>query len=126
MAEAPTEDPLVAQAFTKPGENGDQLADAIKQLSPDEAAFFLAKLERAVKKRKIQLLGYLVAIGLWALGMVGALVLFGISDGFVGWAFIAPFGLVGLALWLFGKWGDKIGAPPTEEEIEKYRSPPPT
>lgn len=31
----------------------DALMDAIKQLSPDEAAFFLGKLELSVKKRKI-------------------------------------------------------------------------
>lgn len=124
MAEESTEDPLVARAFAAAGDGDDQLTDAIKQLSPDEAAFFLAKLERAIKKRRIQLFGYLVALGLWVLGTVGALVVYGLVAGFVGWVFLVPFLFVGLSLWAFGKWADRVGRPPTEGDIAKFRSPP--
>ena len=124
MPEAP-EDPLVARAFATAGDDkDDELAEAIKQLTPDEAAFFLAKLERAIRKRRIQIFGYLVAVALWAIGMVVALAVFGMSSGFVGWVFFVPFGAVGLVLWGFGRWADKVGAPPTEEDVAKYRSPP--
>ncbi len=102
-----TEDPLVAQAFDR--QKHEDLARAIKDLSADEAEFFLRKLEAAIRKRKIQITGYLVAMGVWAIGMVFALAYFGIASGFVGWAFLAPFGGVGLVLWAFGKWGERVG-----------------
>ena len=88
----------------------DELAQAVAQLSPDEAAFFLNRLEAAVTKRKIQLTGYLVAMVVWLAGMVGALVYFGTHDGFVGWVFLVPFGLVGLVLWGFGRWSEQVAA----------------
>jgi hypothetical protein len=103
-----TEDPLVAQAFD--ASKHEDLAHAIERLSPDEAAFFLAKLEAALKKRKLQLTGYIVAMITWLIGMVFALAYFGISDGFVGWIFLVPFALVGLILYLFGRWSEKVGA----------------
>ncbi len=102
-----TEDPLVAQAFDR--QKHEDLARAIQDLSPDEAQFFLRKLEAAIRKRKIQITGYLVAMGVWAIGMVFALAYFGISSGFVGWVFLAPFAAVGLVLWAFGKWGERVG-----------------
>jgi hypothetical protein len=107
VAKQAAEDPLVAQAFD--ADKHDQLARAVEQLTPEEAAFFLDKLERAIKKRKIQVMGYLVAMVVWAAGMVCALAYFGISSGFVGWVFLVPFGLVGGVLWAFGKWADKVG-----------------
>jgi hypothetical protein len=110
VAEKPAEDPLVAKAF-----NADQhveLAQAIEQLNPEEAQFFLEKLERAIKKRKIQIGGYLVAMVVWLIGMMFALVYFGMSDGFVGWVFLAPFGLVGIVLYAFGRWSERVGNPP--------------
>ena len=85
----------------------DALAQAIAKLSPEEAAFFLAKLEAAVTKRKIQLTGYLVAMVVWLAGMVGALVVYGTSEGFVGWVFLVPFALVGAVLWAFGRWSER-------------------
>jgi hypothetical protein len=116
VARPPAEDPLVAQAFEagKPGKpDNDELARAVEQLSPEEAAFFLDRLERALKKRKLQLLGYLVALCVWTIGMVCALAIYGLASGFVGWVFFVPFALVGLVLWIFGKWADKVGrAPP--------------
>ena len=44
----------------------------------------------------------------WLVGMIGALVIYGMSDGFVGYVFLAPFALVGVTLWAFGKWAEKV------------------
>ena len=98
---------MVEQAFDPKSQDG--LARAIEQLSPEEAQYFLDKLERAIRKRKIQLTGYLVAMLVWLLGMVGALAYYGMSSGFVGWVFLAPFALVGAVLWGFGKWANRAG-----------------
>lgn len=85
----------------------DELAKAVAQLSPEEAQFFLGRLEAAVTKRKIQLTGYLVSMVAWLAGMIGALVYYGTHEGFVGWVFLVPFGLVGVVLWGFGRWSEK-------------------
>ncbi len=108
MGKAPVEDPMVAKAFD--ASKHDELAAAVEQLSPDEAAFFLKKLELALRKRKIQLTGYLVAMFVWLVGMVGALVYYGTASGFVGWVFIAPFGLVGIVLYVFGRWANRVSS----------------
>ena len=85
------------------------LAKAVAQLSPEEALFFLAKLEAVMNKRKLQLTGYLIAFVVWLVGMLLGLVYYGTHDGFVGWVFLAPFGFVGVILWAFGKWSEKVG-----------------
>ncbi len=105
---------MVAQAFD--ADKHDALAKAIQELSPDEAAFFLWKLEVALRKRKIQLVGYLVAMLVWLLGMIGALAYYGMASGFVGWVFIAPFAIVGVVLYVFGWWANRVGS----------RKPPPS
>jgi hypothetical protein len=105
------EDPLVAKAFDRK-QSHEELARAIAQLNPDEAAFFLHKLEMALRKRKIQLTGYLVAMVAWLVGMTLALIYFGMSDASTVWAFIAPFGIVGLILYGFGAWAERVGNRP--------------
>ena len=100
----------------------DELAKAVAQLTPEEALFFLAKLEAVMNKRKLQLTGYLVAFVTWLVGMFFALVWYGTHDGFVGWAFLVPFGVVGVILWGFGKWSEKVGKnvePILERERQK-------
>jgi hypothetical protein len=87
----------------------DAVAEAIKNLSREEAALFLFHLESKYQKRKLQLTGYLVAMLLWLAGMLFALYIFGTSSGFVGWVFLVPFALVGVTLWAFGKLADKAG-----------------
>jgi hypothetical protein len=104
------EDPLVAKAFD--ANQHEDLAKAVEQLSPEEAQFFLLKLEAALKKRKLTLLGYLVAMIVWLIGMVFALAYFGIAEGFVGWVFLMPFMAVGVILYLFGRWANKVGQGP--------------
>lgn len=98
-------DRLVAKAFGRSSEH--DLADAVGKLSPREAEVFLRKLEAALRKRKIMLSGYLVAMVVWVIAMAGALAYFGMASGFVGWVLLAPFALVGLILWWFGAWADK-------------------
>ena len=87
----------------------DDLAKAVAQLSPEEALFFLAKLEAVMNKRKLQLTGYLIAFVTWLIGTFLALIYYGTHDGFVGWVFLVPFAFVGVILWAFGKWSDKVG-----------------
>lgn len=97
----------------------DAVEEAIKQLSREEAALFLHQLEMKLRKRKLQLAGYLVAMGLWLAGMLAALVVYGTASGFVGWVFLLPFALVGVTLWVFGKWGEKVGnTPPPPDLVE--------
>ena len=106
------EDPLVAQAFN--AKKQVDLARAIEQLTPDEAQFFLHKLEVAFRKRKIQLTGYLVAMVAWLVGMTLSLIYFGANDGFAIWVFAVPFAIVGVVLYVFGGWAERVGksAPP--------------
>ena len=119
----PVEDPLVAQAFD--AKKHEDLARAIENLSSEEAAFFLHKLEMAIRKRKIQITGYLVAMGVWLVGMMFALAYFGMHDGFVGWVFLAPFGFVGLVLYVFGKWADHVAKrPPPGLPLARVVPPP--
>ena len=87
----------------------DDLASAVSKLTPDEALFFLAKLEAVMNKRKLQLTGYLVALVGWLILTFLALAYFGTHDGFVGWVFLVPFAFVGVILWAFGKWATKVG-----------------
>ena len=120
MARSP-EDPLVAQLFDGKHKHAD-IARAIEQLTPEEAAYFLHKLEAAYRKRKIQLSGYLVAMVAWLIGMTMALVYFGMNDLSSAWAFLVPFGIVGVILYAFGKWSDRVGKrvePIMEREREK-------
>ncbi len=109
------EDELVASAFDAKSQV--DLVQLLKELPPEQAAYYVAKLEAAYKKRKLQLSGYLVALVAWVVAMFLSLAYFGANDGFVGWVFLVPFGLVGLLLWGFGKWADVVGksvGPPPE------------
>jgi hypothetical protein len=110
---SPTDDPLVSQVFDA-GKH-EELARAIARLSPEDAARFLHKLEMAILKRKIQLTGYLVALVVWLGGMVFALAYYGTHSGFVGWVFLVPFALVGVILYAFGSWGERVAKRPAPQ-----------
>jgi fatty acid desaturase len=86
----------------------DDLARAISNLSDDEAAFVLDKLERALRKRKIQITGYLIALAVWLIGTLAVLAYLGTHPGKPLWLLLAPFGLVGAALYGFGLWAERV------------------
>lgn len=108
-----SEDPLVAKTLDAKKSHA-EIAAAIEKLTPEEAAYFLHKLEAAFRKRKIQISGYLVAMVAWLVGMVLALIYFGMNDVSSLWAFLLPFGIVGVILYAFGWWAERVGrsAPP--------------
>lgn len=87
----------------------DDVAKAISQLTPEEAAHFVELLERAIKKRRIQLIGYLCALVALLIGMLLAIAYYGAADKgtFVGWVFFLPFIAVGAIFYLFGRWANR-------------------
>jgi hypothetical protein len=93
-----------AQKLVDPG-----LASAVANLSPAEANKVLELLEKALKRRKIQMWGYLLAGVVLILGFVGALYWYGLQpEGtFVGWVAMVPLGLCGVVLFTFGKWSER-------------------
>jgi hypothetical protein len=111
----PEEDPVVASAFDKEAKTAD-LVQLLKELPPEQAAYYVAKLEAAYKKRKLQFTGYLVALVAWLVAMLLALGYYGANEGFTGWVFLVPFTILGLVLFAFGRWaelvGNSVGPPP--------------
>ena len=101
---------MVAKAFGAGSQ--EDLEQLIGNLNPTEADYFLRKLEAALKKRKIMLSGYIVAMVAWLVGMVCALAYFGMASGFTGWVFLVPFAIVGLILWIFGALAERAGRIP--------------
>ena len=111
MATAPAEDELVEKVFD--ASQHDAVTEAILKLDPEEAAFFLHKLESALRKRRIMLGGYLASMFVWAIGMVVAFGAYALVDGGMGYAlFFLPFLAVGVVLYLFGWWANRVGARP--------------
>jgi hypothetical protein len=97
----------------------DEIAQAVAKLDPTEAAYFLNRLQGAIRKRKIQLWGYLTAIAMWAVTM-GLALMYWVSTPrgtFVGWIFIIPFISVGVMLFLFGRWGDAVQQASQDDSI---------
>ena len=105
----------------------EELARAIAQLKPEEAAVLLHRLENALRKRNIQVTGYLVALIAWLIGMTLALIYFGANDAFAAWAFIVPFGIAGAIIYGFGTWADRVSKrPPPSLPVKPPASPPTT
>jgi hypothetical protein len=109
MAKTPAQPPEKGPADeARPGVDP-AMAASLKNLSPEQAAQVLAVLEKALKRRKIQLWGYLVAGIVLIIGMLAALYVYGATDEgtFVGWVFFVPVGLVGIVLYGFGAWSER-------------------
>ena len=110
---ADSKEPGRAEALAKEAldpKKEDEVAKAISQLSPDEAAHFVAILERAIRRRRIQLVGYLTALVVLMVGMFLALAYYGAAEEgtFVGWVFFIPFIAVGLIFFAIGRWANRI------------------
>ncbi len=110
---------MVASAFGAGSQ--EDLEKLIASLNPEEAEYFLKKVEAALQKRKIMLSGYIVAMVAWLVGMVCALAYYGTSSGHPIWVFAIPFLIVGVILWAFGVMSERAGAhlpkaPPSRDQ----------
>jgi hypothetical protein len=85
------------------------LAPELKTLTADQGLVFVAIVKRARKKRRIQLTGYLMAAATAIAGTVVAFVMYGshAPGRFSGGEFLIPFALVGLILFVFGRWSKR-------------------
>ncbi len=86
------------------------LEKELKSLSPDEAAMFLLLVEQALKKRRVQLAGYVLVLFCMVGGMLFSLYVYGNREPgeFVGWVFLIPFLLSGAVLLIFGRWSKSL------------------
>jgi hypothetical protein len=87
-----------------------ELAGKLEQLSPEEMDMFLGLIQKALKKRRIQLAGYLLSLVCMIGGLLFALYVYGNREPgeFVGWAALVPFGLVAAVLLIFGRWSRSL------------------
>lgn len=99
----------LAQEALDPKKEAD-VAKAVAQLTPEQALHFLELLERQIKQRRIQLIGYLTAMFIMLVGTVIALVVIGRAEPgtFMGWVFFIPLLAVALVLLIFGRWANRI------------------
>lgn len=116
MAKAPRPAPADALPIdVKPQELAQRLADpefrarieqAVQQLPADKATELVALLEASIRRRRIEMWGYIAAAIVMLVGMVFALYLYGRAggDSFVGWVFLLPLGLAGLTMMLVARW----------------------
>ncbi len=104
----PDPEALAADALDPKKE--DAVADAISKLTPEEAQHFVGLLEKAIRRRRIQLIGYLLGLVVLLVGMFLSLLYVGSSpDGtFVGWVFLLPILAVGLIFYGFGRWANRL------------------
>jgi peptidoglycan/LPS O-acetylase OafA/YrhL len=82
-----------------------QIEQAIAALPPERAAELVHMLEQSMRRRKIELVGYLAAAVVLLVGMVVALYVFGTAHGnsFIAWVFLVPLTLAGLVMIVVGR-----------------------
>jgi hypothetical protein len=105
---APAKKPLdLADRLNDPAFRA-QIEEGIKNMPPEKAAELLEMLEASLRRRKIELIGYLGAAAMLLVGMVFALYIYGASDhsSFMAWVFLIPMGLAGLVMWAIGRWSN--------------------
>lgn len=102
----------------KPKELAEQLNDpafrerieqAISALPPEKAAELVALLEASIRRRKIELFGYIASAVVLLLGMVIAVYTYGRAahGQFIGWVFLAPLAAAGVIMIAVARWAAK-------------------
>ena len=90
--------------------DSEQIKEQVSDLNPEEAAIFLRIMELTLKRRRIQLLGYVCAMFAVLIGMITALYIWSQRDPgqFIGYVFFMPVAGGALSIWLFGRWSNRI------------------
>ena len=72
---------------------------------------FIAILEKTMRKRRLMLIGNLLALLIMIIGTLAAFVVYANRDEgqFMAWVFLLPFGIGGAVLNIFGRMATKAG-----------------
>jgi hypothetical protein len=109
-----------------PSIDGDSLEEAIAKLTPEQADMFMRALSLTMRKRRLMLVGNLLALLMLIIGMLFAFVAYGnrTPGTFVGWVFLVPLASAGFCLWLFGKLAKHAGNLTHKTLVEPLAPPP--
>jgi len=93
------------------GIEGDSLEEAIAKLTPEQAEMFMNALTLTMKKRRLMLLGTLMALLVLIVGTVLAFIAFANREpgSFRIWVFLVPFAGAGCSMWFFGRLAKRAG-----------------
>jgi len=85
-----------------------KIEEGLKNMPPEKAAELVAMLETSLRRRKIELYGYVAAAVVMLVGMVVALYIYGATDhgNFMSWIFLVPMALGGAVMWFVGRWSN--------------------
>ncbi|MCP4446720.1 MAG: hypothetical protein GY811_15440 [Myxococcales bacterium] len=89
----------------------ESLEEAIAKLTPEQAEMFMNALTLTMKKRKLMLMGTLLALLVLVVGTFGAFVTFAnrAPGSFMIWVFLVPFAGAGFCMWFFGRLAKRTG-----------------
>lgn len=100
-----------AEEASSDGINKESLEEAIAALTPEETEIFMRALAHTMRKRRMMLLGNLLALLMMVFGMVFAFFSYSSREpgSFSIWVFLVPFGGAGFFLWFFGRLAKRSG-----------------
>jgi hypothetical protein len=90
--------------------NDPELEEKLHGLDSEQITLFVVAVQKAMRKRRILLLGYLSALFSMVLGLAFALITYVNREPgtFVGWVFFVPFLLAGASMLIFGRLANRI------------------
>lgn len=90
---------------------GESLEEAIAKLTPEQAEMFMKALTLTMKKRRLMLMGTLLALLVLVAGTIWAFITFANREpgSFKIWVFLVPFAGAGLSMWIFGRLAKRAG-----------------
>ena len=94
------------------GIDGDSLEEAIAKLTPEQAEMFMRALTLTMHKRRLMVIGNLLALLFMIFGFIAAVVIYAQREPgtFMGWIFLIPFAAGAASLWFFGGRAKRAGA----------------
>lgn len=100
-----------ASSDSSDGIDGESLDEAIAKLTPEQTEIFMRALAHTMRKRRLMLMGNLLALLVMVFGMVFAFFSYSNREpgSFAGWVFLIPFGGAGFCMWLFGTLAKRSG-----------------
>lgn len=104
----------MAQKPDTVGDEGESFEEALAKLTPEQTEMFMQALDMTMRKRRLMLLGNLLALLCMVGGMLLAFIAFSKREPgtFTGWVFLVPFASAGMCMWFFGRLARTVRSRP--------------